>query len=242
MDGYQLFALLVLGGSLLLLGVLTWLIWLFFFRRLPMGVLLAFMVALAVFCAKPALDRLVFWHQLGTFAPDEIRPKALALPPGDLLWIDGNYAGGACGWDCPLDELPFVTRLTPGNIIYQQLDPQNPATLDLWRFLEAPDRTRPIGFRYAFISLGAFEYADAAGIPKSRQETWPDHPVSALVLVEVPESGLLDLRHAKTHFRRFTAQRDVGSYLTFGGLFNETINSPDVQDMVRDLVRVSRAE
>ncbi|HRM73328.1 MAG TPA: hypothetical protein PLI13_01275 [Paracoccus sp. (in: a-proteobacteria)] len=199
-------------------------------------------MALAVLCVKPALDRLVFWYELGAFAADEIRPETLVLAPGALLWIDGNYAGGACGWDCPLDELPFVTQIEAPNVFNPELDPGNPAILDLWQFLEAPDRTRPFGFRYAFISLGAFEYADAVGIPRTRQETWPDYPMGALVLVEVPESGLLDLRHAKTHFRRFTAQRDVGSYLMFGGLIDKTTNRPDVQDMVRDLVRVSRAE
>lgn len=238
----MLLALLVLGGSLLLSGFLTWLIHLFFFRGRRRGVVLALAATLALFCVKPTLDRLVFWHDLGAFAADEIRPKALVLPPGALLWIDSNYAGGSCGWGCPLDELPFVTRLEAPNVFQPGLDPENPAILDLRQFLDAPERTQPFGFRYAFISLGAFEYADAAGIPKSRQEAWPDYPMGVHMLVEVPENGLLDLRHGRVHFRRFAAQRDVGSYLMFGGLIDESVVMPDVQGMVRDLVRVSRAE
>ncbi|WP_374633255.1 hypothetical protein [Paracoccus sp. (in: a-proteobacteria)] len=242
MDGYQLFGLLVLGGGLLMVGVLTGLIWLIFLRGRRRGFILAFVAALAVFCLKPTLDRLVFWYELRAFAADEIRPRALVLPPGGLLWIDGTFAGGACGWDCPLDKLAFVTGVTAVDVFRPQEIAQALATGDLWQLLEAPDRSRPFAYRYAFISLGAFEYADAVGIPRSRQETWPDHPMGALVLVELPESGLLDLRQAKTHFRRFTAQRDVGSYLMLGGLFNEALNSPDIQTMVRDLVRVSRAQ
>lgn len=242
MDGYLILGLLILGGSLVLALGMTWLIHLIFFRGRRWGVLRAFAVTLALFCLKPALDRLVFWHELSAFAADEVRPERLVLPPGELLWIEGNSAGAACGYRCPLDTLPFVAGITRPNIYDPQLDPESPAILDLRQFLEAPQRTHPFAYRYAFIALGAFEYADAVGIPKSRQETWPDYPMGVVMLVDVPESGILDLREARTHFRRFTAQRHAGSYLMFGGLMDEVIVRPDIQDMVRDLARASRTQ
>ena len=242
MNAYLVLALLAVAVSLLMAWLMTWLIRLFFLRGRRRGVLLAFGATLLLFCVKPALDRLVFWSELDAFAADEIQPESLVLPRGDLLRIDRGYGGGACGVDCPLDELPFAARIEAPHIYDLALDPANPAIFDLWQFLDAPDRTQPFAFRYAFISLPARMYANAVGISKTRQEAWPDRPQDVHMLVEVPQSGVLDLNRVETHFRRYTAQRDLGAFLIFGGLLEEPVVMPDVQGMVRDLAQVSRAE
>lgn len=232
----------IVVASVLLAWFATRMIRLFFFRDHRWGTLLAIATTLALFCVKPVLDRLVFRVQLDAFAADEIRPETLTLPPGDLLWIQSRSASYICYRRCPLEDLAFVTRVEIPNAYELRRDPANPAILDLWQFFKAPDRTRPFGFRYAFIDLGAVEYANAVGIPEARQETWPRFPLSAYILVEVPQSGLLDLQQARTHYRRFVAGRDAGTFLLLGGLFEEWTVMPDIGAEIDALVRVSRAE
>ncbi len=208
------------------------------FRRRRWGMAISVGLALALSSIPPVLDRVMLRRELARYAPDEIRPTRLTLAPGPLLHLqEANHAGVTCGAECAFDALPFVTESAV-------LDLRNHAAagpLNLWDMLPAADRAQPFPYRYAFVSISTTSYAGMLGlIDHYRKPYWPEIGISkgAHMLVEIPESGVLDLARAPVHFRRFNLQADLAQ-APFWGFAEHTAIFPEVGEIFADLAGVA---
>lgn len=221
-----------------MLGVLAAVLRYTLFRGRNFGWVIAVLIV-AMLAAVPTIrDQWRKSADLAAFAPDEVRPDRLTLEEGGLLQLQLNAAGLTCGYHCPdLTQAGFVTEVKESDLVWVQDGRygEEMGVLDLWRALDAPDRSQPFPYRHALIISWFYQLPGASAFESYRFPHWPESAHGVVSLVSIPPDGILDMTKAAPHYRRFNIQDDWSQYpfLTFA---NDTDHSPHVEDMVREII------
>lgn len=233
--------------SLLLTAGLTWVMYRLIARPRGWGAGAVLLIAGGVIlCSNlPAIiDRLDLRRDLAAYAPDEIRPASLSLPPGSLLHIrDDNHAGITCSIDCPFDTLPFVTGVTAveDTAITDATGEPDTLPVNLWALIEGDRGNAPFPYDYIVLSVPTYWYATAIRVPDDRKPSWPEGGKGAHMLIKAPADGLLDLTTAETLYRRFNIQTDLAEYLSWG--FKDTTeHAPTLNAIFQDIQSITQPD